>query len=212
MKTFNKKALSMVIMFMMVFQMMLPVNLAYGSIGKKITEEQVDIEKSLFEIEIDGATQNSEGNFDNVSADAEITLKYNISFLNDDGIGEEPTPYDYKPGDFFKLKLPEPISFNIPVGGMELKNSELEVVAYLTLEGENAIITLSDYLEKNPSDVNVYFDLSGKFKEELTGGDDPKTITLVFEGKTIYIGIKPTPPEPVDLDIEKDARLIPEDG
>lgn len=196
------KSISIVLMLMMVIQLMMPVNFAFAAGGENVGD-RIDTSRTVSEVSIEGATADEHGNFQNVPHGAEVTLKYKFYFLNED---EDDIPYNYFEGDYFLLSFPSPISFNVPDVGYELI-SDGEVIGILTLDGTNAKITFTDKVA-GKGNIEAYFQIKGTISGEGSNEENPVIIDVGYGGKIIEINVLPPEPDPVELDVEKDAAVL----
>lgn len=196
------KNISIVLMLMMVLQLMMPVNFAYAA-DRTDVGDRIDTSRTESEVSIEGATADEHGNFQNVPLEAEVTLEYKFYFLNEE---DDDNPYNYFEGDYFSLSFPSPISFNVPNDGYELMFNGV-VIGILTLDKTNAKITFTDKVE-GQSNIEVHFQIKGTIKGEGGNEGEPVIIDVGYGGKIIEINVLPPEPDPVELDVEKDAAVL----
>lgn len=210
----KRKAISLLVAAVTALQMLIPFNFAFGDtkdVGNRVDTSWTEVDVAVYDAEGAVIPSEPDGSYKNVPVDAEIELHGKFYFLNED---ENEYPYDYYEGDFFTLNFPPPIDFGIPDEGLELKNSNGDIVGILTLEGSQAKITFTDYVEggNGRSSIEAEFTIRGTFKEDMINGEDPVTIDVGYGGDIIEIGVIPPEPEPVDLDLSKKAEPDLENG
>lgn len=207
----NIKYLGLLLAVIMVMQLAIPMNFVSGLSGTDVTS-RIDHEQTKVDVKIYKGTELIEpgidGKYTEVPIDANVEMIYDFSFLNDDGVGEEPTPYNYHEGDFINVDFPIDIKFpSFPDAGVELKMGEY-VVGILTKDGR---ITFTDFVE-GMSNIEVSFQIKGTFKKELIEQENPIEIELWADGEILEIGFAEPEPVPVNLNVIKDGQINAADG
>ncbi len=227
------RGISLVLMFIMVFQLMMPVNFAFGdtlsnsfegnggvyhlsdsttSAGIMASDFSLmgtnefgeeRINKAVIEIKINGNGPGSDGNFTDIPADANVNINFRFDF---EAMDEHGDSYDYNKDDYFEFDWPAEIIFNNqPEEGWPLKNADNIVYARVIFDGVKARIT---FVENVPNaNLFVEFSLDGKFEgiDEDDGTD--VTINVGFGADTIVIGVNPPVIPPVSITLAKSSEL-----
>jgi len=192
------RGISILLMFIMVFQLIIPVNFAYGA--EEITV--ADIDGTVVVTTKDGVTIDKVGGkYVNIPTDAKIKINYKF---------ELPNEYDYENGDYIEIPLPDGLNFG-NMGTKEIKMDGVVVATYVISNDPKALkITFNEFVEQK-SNIKGEINLEGTFKDagELGGGS--KSIEIEYVG-TIDFEFKPKEVEPGSVGITKSGEYDPETG
>lgn len=191
------RGISILIMFIMVFQLIIPVNFAYAANDETSNTELIDgkikiWDKNnilLFDSEDGGSPTD-------IPLDAKIQIGYKF-FLED---GDD---VNYEAGDWFTYVLPNKIKFE------EVNNIPFVTASGLTsgtfsLSGN--IITVK-FTAVGDSDITVDLDVKGVFDKDNIQGGDELEINLGATGGIIKIGFKEPPKPSINLNTEKTGEF-----
>lgn len=200
------KGISIVLLFIMVFQMIMPVNFAYGAAGS-ITDnvkEHGKLAGSVTLINPDtGEVINPSGNtYNNVPENAVLKIKYNFELPFGDG-------YEFTSGDYMEINLPDGIEFKTPLENQILDSEGIPVATYEITSGKIKI-TFTEYVEEH-SQVFGNFSIEGTFEEDETGPGQSKTINIEYKGSITIVFEKDETP-PAGAKIEKSGAYDHETG
>jgi LPXTG-motif cell wall-anchored protein len=199
----RSKVLALLMALLLAFQL-LPGGVAFADgPGDKLPDEQVSIHKrdhepdtqvSFIKITKDGTTYTPDpvtGEYKDIPAGAEI--EFQIGFHLEDGVGgNEEEPYDYQPGEYFTVNLPEGLSFPDLQGDVLTQAGGTKFAEWSIDQATNTLtITLTDGVIAMGYGKQGVFGFNGSF-QYLNGEDDTAAETQIdFGGDIVKITRKP---------------------
>lgn len=171
----NKGILSGFIAFIIILQMLIPENFAFAEGGEDVTEKIDEIYSSI-KIIADGEeiNPNENGEYENVPLNSKIKLGYELRFNND---------YDYSQNDFVKINFPSLIKFNKQ--NIPIKNDNGDIMAYLNLYENEAIVVFTEIVEEIAANIYVGFEIEGYFDLDEINSENKTEIDLEYVGEVI---------------------------
>ncbi|NYB76003.1 hypothetical protein HZF24_17795 [Sedimentibacter hydroxybenzoicus DSM 7310] len=191
------RGISLVLMFIMVFQLMMPVNFAYGA--EKITVADISGAVEVYK----GTTKinpEPDGSYKDIPTGAKIKINYEFKLPN------EP---DYTSGDYIEIPLPDSLKFTNSSGNILMDG---DVVATYSISNASKVIriTFNEFVEQK-SNIEGNINLEGTFEDadELGGGS--KSIEIEYVG-TFDFEFEPKEVDPGSVGITKSGVYDPETG
>ncbi|WP_312700492.1 SpaA isopeptide-forming pilin-related protein [Sedimentibacter sp.] len=195
------RGISIILMFIMVFQLIIPVNFAYGD-DKNITLDVINNGTLNGTVKIfdpdtgNEITKSSDGTYKDVPLNAVFKINYNFEIPYGDGI-------EYESGSYIEIKIPEQLSFEPPFNS-QILDAEGVLIANYEIVGSNIKITFTDYISEN-SNVKGKFNLEGTLNKSKVNPGDSKDI-VIDNIATIKINVEKNEPPAVGAGIEKSGE------
>lgn len=199
----GSKLLALLMALLLTFQL-LPGGVAFADgLGDKLPDEQVsiherdhdpDTQASFIKITKDGTTYTPDpvtGEYKDIPAGAEI--EFQIGFHLEDGVGgNEEDPYDYQPGEYFTVNLPEGLRFPDLQGDVLTQAGGTKFAEWSIDQATNTLtVMLTEGVMSMGYGKQGVFGFNGSF-QYLNGEDDTAAETQIdFGGDIVKITRKP---------------------
>ena len=204
MKRQNRSKLLALLMALLLTFQLLPGGVAFADgLGDKLPDEQVsiherdhdpDTQASFIKITKDGTTYTPDpvtGEYKDIPAGAEI--EFQIGFHLEDGVGgNEEDPYDYQPGEYFTVNLPEGLRFPDLQGDVLTQAGGTKFAEWSIDQATNTLtVMLTEGVMSMGYGKQGVFGFNGSF-QYLNGEDDTAAETQIdFGGDIVKITRKP---------------------
>ncbi|WP_313165272.1 SpaA isopeptide-forming pilin-related protein [Sedimentibacter sp.] len=203
------RGISLVLMFIMVFQLMMPVNFAFGADDGDITEHVI-WNNFILKFLDEGDNEIDSIDLSNVTSGSAIStliprnakIRIDGEFaLPDDDPGPPEVQYGFKVNDYFTLEFPESMKF--ADGEYTINNAGIDLK--LIISGTTAKFVITRIAA---SDISGDIFMDGVIDEEKITDDEGVIVDLVFMGKVIKIGFEDYVAPEILVTLEKSGEFV----